>query len=36
MAVTIFKDFSKNFNPIKYEKEINKNLAKKIGKLNFT
>tara|TARA_B100000902_G_scaffold389404_1_gene436483 strand:+ start:899 stop:1747 length:849 start_codon:yes stop_codon:yes gene_type:complete len=36
MAVTLFKDFSKNFNPIKYEKEINKNLAKKIGKLNFT
>ena len=24
MAVTIFKDFSKNFNPIKYEKKINK------------
>ncbi len=36
MAVTLFKDFSKNFNPIKYEEEINKTLAKRLGKLNFT
>ena len=35
ISVSLFKDNSLNFNPIKYMDEINKGIAKKLGKLNF-
>lgn len=34
LAITLFKDFSLDFNPIKFKNEINGTLAKKLGKLN--
>lgn len=36
LAVTLFKDFSNELNPLRFKNEINKSLAKKLGKLNFT